>query len=292
MLPLVVALISVLLSGCGDSSSQKADAARYYFNVARAGWDTVIYINGNPAARGGSAVSMFQEMSPWMKKGSNSIRITTKRLSDSPFARDTCDIRFVEMTDPTDPDSVETLGGIYESPPDADEYEVEFEVTSESGIVWLWERADALDGLTDADRKGIEDLLAKLADGLRKKDLDVVSRCFAMPWGSGPPPESVVSPKMSQKEIDAQQREFLGKIFAYPDLTVTALDPGERELIVGTQAVMVCAKPVRDPAVDSYVIYAGHGPDYEAPSGEMSWSISYEQLHFLKVDEKWVMLAN
>lgn len=287
-LALAVALICGLSAGCVSSPSPTC----YYFNVVHPGWDTVIYINGNPAARGGSAASIVYEMSLWMRKGSNPIRITTKR-HDSISARDECDIRFVKVTDPMNPNSAETLGGIHHSPSDADQYEVEFEVTSERPIVWLWERADTLGGrLTDADRKSISNLIGRLADGLRKKDTDAVRKYVTMPWGSGPPPECMVSPKMSRKELEKRQRELLQKMFDYPDFTVTVSDPGEREFIVGTQAVMVCTKPAQDPSVKNYIIYAGHAPDYEEAVGEMASTISLEQLHFFKVDGKWIMLAN
>lgn len=128
-------------------------AEMYYFNVAKAGWDTVVYINGNPICRAGSAASVVQEMSPWMKRGPNSIRITTKRLAA--HAAD-CDIRFVKVTDATDPHAGETLNGIHESPAEADHYEIQFEVVvPRAPATWLWQRAESLEVFTDADRARI-----------------------------------------------------------------------------------------------------------------------------------------
>ena len=274
-----IAVASSLLQGCGEPPSSETTTESYYFNVLESGWDTVIYINGNPASRGGSAASVVQEMSPWMKIGSNTIQIITKRVGAD--ASD-CDIRFVKLMDPMDPNSAETLNGIHHSPADAEQYEVQFQVVlSRNPATWLWQRAKSLEGFTDADRAKIAELLKNAADALAQKNPGLYLERMTPAWGDGPWPASLRPTNIGLEELEKKRLEILERICSYSDFVVTVAPQKEWEYLVGKRVVMVCRKPITDPSIKNCILYAGHSPDYEAQSGEVTWSISRKQIHFL-----------
>ncbi len=225
-----------------------------------------------------------------MKEGKNTIRIVTKRISDSIFARQVCDVRFMRA-DPQNTNSFETLNGIYQSPVEADEYEVKFSVTCENKIQWLWESGDQIQDLTDADRNSIFKIIQKTTDAFFKKDVGLVRKHMIPVWGKGPCPEDLLPAGMNYSKMEEKNAEILQQIFGYSDYNVTIAKQKDLEYLQGGKTVMVTRKTSDDPGLKNSIIFAGHSPNFKPESGAMNWSISYDILHFLKIDKKWTMLV-
>ena len=192
--------------------------------------------------------------------------------------------------DPSNPATAETLNGIYESPADKEHYEAEFAVNSKNTVKWLWQQAETLKTVTDEDRAAIVQLIDGLARSLREKDWEGVRKCYSQPWGDGPCPSGIVPQGATFADIERKELDLAKKVFAYPDFTVTVAKPRELEFIPGERCVFVTTKPVADPQANNEIVAAGHAPGFRPKSGEFTYSLSQDKLHFLKVDGRWRLL--
>lgn len=280
-------LVLSFVQGCNKTSSSNWTIKKtYHLNILHAGWDTVVYINGNPVYRGGSSFSVVKDLTTWLKKGSNAVRIVTKRVSESIIAS-RCEIRFLQMTQ-GEPYSAEILDGIRYSPAEQDNYEFEFTVDCDNNTSWLWQNTDAISTVTDSDKKIISNLIKSLAVAFNKKDADSIFDQLIPVWGKEQCPEELLPPNIDCTDIKISAKKQLNQIFEYQDYTVTVSDENDWEYFYGKNTVMVSMKPVTDPQISNNIIYAGH--NNKKISNKMTFSISYNSIHFVKLNNEWSML--
>ena len=291
----VSAAIVVTLVGCDEPAPEAAAPSQFFYavEVKSPGWDTLVYVNGNPVQRLGAEGADRRELTIWVRAGTNTVRIESTRTSQAAAAKQRCLVRFTQSADADDSQQTEIIGQIDESPADLDRYEVEFAFDCPNDYRWAWQSSDAIGEFGEADRAEIVELIDALALTLRDKDIDSMVSLPWPYWDSDSPQGDAASEEFS---MTIEPRELAKTVFQYEDYVVVATPPEQLSFVTGEQTVMVCRDPQADP--DSprqqfypLVIYAGKSAIETTEDDQPPLAFNHSQLHFIKRDGKWLILS-
>lgn len=291
----VSAAIVVSLVGCDEPAPEAAAPSQFFYaiEVESPGWDTLVYVNGNPVQRLGAERVDRRELTIWVRAGTNTVRIESTRTGQSAAAKQRCLVRFTQSTDVDDSQQTEVIGQIDELPAELDRYEVEFEFDCPNDYRWAWQSSDAIGELGEADRAEIVGLIDALARTLREKDIDAMVSLPYPYWDSDSPQGDAASEEFG---MTIEPRELAKTVFQYKDYVVVTTPSEQLSFVTGERTVMVCRDPQADPDAPHQqyyplVLYAGKSAIETTEDGRPPLAFNHSQLHFIKRGGQWLMLS-
>ena len=158
---------------------------------------------------------------------------------------------------------------------------------------WTWERADALEGLGDGDRRAMLALFERLDKGLRSGDSDSVVRLFGQ-WAT------VDRWRVGSRVHDAAQSQESTKqwIAALKGAPLYSASPEEIEIIAGSRVALMYVPGTREYlggtrpkdliTTDRVATLATNQP--EGTKTEIVRESVFETLHFVRLAGEWRIL--
>jgi len=274
-----------LAAGCGakDSSDTPSMDVWYIFNVACSNWRVEAEINGQPIITEREGISTLQGITTFVVDGRNTIHVTADRL-DPDYAFRDCDIRVGRSPwDAESEEDYESLGRLYDDgSSDQDHFETTFEFTADIPFRWTWQDADDLGELRAEDRKAILEKFGHIADAHRAKDWETLKSSQVFAWDTDvPPPGVMCPPDLAIHELMKEEGRISTVIGNYEDYTVKVAPADSIRFAAGSKIVRIFVE-------EGDLIYAGHSEDFEAPHGEVVYSLGPgSSMYFIRQKGSW-----
>jgi hypothetical protein len=284
-------MVAIGMVGCSrhpaeSSAGEKPYRIQAVYKLSYVTWgDSLyhLYVNDEPLGSVGGDSSGWVDITAFVVDGTNRLRVVAVRHAGVEHAP--AHIRVLSC--PPAP-SVGILFEIDLASPDLGHKELERQFTASVGHRWLWQDAQALTGLTTADKEQMHSLLTQYGDALRDHDLARVEALFER-WvlGSRPITVSAEDDALLRQSSEAMEQLVTGAA------NVRVAPADDILFIAGKHLVRAqCRRqPVSDRIGGPFLIEAEHegSPVSVAPFEESRITESFR--YFVKVDGTWRMLA-
>jgi len=247
----------------------------YYFNVVRSGWHVQLTMNSQPV-EDTTRHGFIQEVSRFVISGENKVHIVAEAIAERPWE---CDVRFVIAPIDGKQEDTETLGGLYKA--DAKKgarLETTFTFQASMPFRWIWQDAEDIGRLTETDRKAILTYIEDLAMDYRKYDWKAIEAKRLNQYSEKVSQETVFGPGVEQCMQSAE--DITEIVERYEDYTVAVAPEDKIKFAAGTKVVRVYVD-------EDGIIYAGHATGYQAPTGQVVYSLGILEMHFVKRGGRW-----